>query len=517
MTEEEYINITDIAHRKKYAQFFTPEPIAEFMGEWVLDGLPDTARILEPAFGLGVFSRVMTKRHPGIRIVGYDVDERIIKYAKGNFNNVENGPILKKRNYITSSWRDKYDGIICNPPYMKFHDYDNGTFVSYVNERLHTNLNGFTNLYTLFLLKSISQLKAGGRLAYIIPSEFLNSDYGIEVKRVLLESGVLRHVVVVDFTRSAFDDAITTACILLCSRSVDSDIIRFSNVSKIDNLSFSLTDYTEYRRDKLRADVKWKQYYEGQKASCYRSLVPFSTFARVTRGIATGANDYFTFRQSKIRSFDLPEHCFRPCICHSIDVKSLIFSEDDFNALVQADKTVFLFDGKSVKGDDRIGSYIKYGELTGIDKKYLTSCRKPWFAIENRLPAPIWVSVFNRSGLRFVRNKAGVYNLTTFHCVYDTGVVDADILFGYLVTDMAKEIFMDNSRQYGNGLVKFEPNDLNNGYVADLRQLSLPERRFVRDTVRQLQDSDSPIEKYLSVLDRFFRERFSSDRNPEVT
>ena len=46
-------------------------------------------------------------------------------------------------------------------------------------------LSGFTNIYTLFILKSIWQLRKGGRTAYIVPSEFLNSDYGKDVKKYI--------------------------------------------------------------------------------------------------------------------------------------------------------------------------------------------------------------------------------------------------------------------------------------------------------------------------------------------
>ena len=67
-------------------------------------------------------------------------------------------------------------------------------------------------------------------MAYIIPSEFLNSDYGVEVKRTLIQSGVLKHVIIVDFTQCAFDDALTTACILLCKNDKNVDSIHFSNI-----------------------------------------------------------------------------------------------------------------------------------------------------------------------------------------------------------------------------------------------------------------------------------------------
>jgi len=90
-------------------------------------------------------------------------------------------------------------------------------------------------------------------------------------------------------------------------------------------------------------------------------------------------------------------------------------------------------------------------------------------------PSPIWVSVFNRTGLRFVRNEANISNLTTFHCIYPRkllfSTVSTDLLFAYLLTDTARQIFEDNSREYGNGLQKFEPNDLNQGKMLDLSVL----------------------------------------------
>lgn len=48
MTEREYIQRIPIEHRKKYAQFFTPEPISDFMATWVLDGKEGKVNVLEP-------------------------------------------------------------------------------------------------------------------------------------------------------------------------------------------------------------------------------------------------------------------------------------------------------------------------------------------------------------------------------------------------------------------------------------------------------------------------------------
>ena len=49
--------------------------------------------------------------------------------------------------------------------------------------------------------------------------------------------------------------------------------------------------------------------------------------------------------------------------------------------------------------------------------------------------------------------------------------LNIDLLFAYLLTNVAQQIFDDNRREYGDGLKKFEPNDLNNALMLDLSKL----------------------------------------------
>ena len=509
-TEKEYLTEVGVEHRKKFAQFFTPETIASFMAQWVVQEHRGNADILEPAFGLGVFSRALQQLNPEVAITGYDIDAKIYHYAKENFSSADIHLQLKNEDYLETSWDELYDGIICNPPYLKFHDYDNGKYVPIINKKLKIKLNGFTNIYTLFLLKSIAQLKEGGRLAYIIPSEFLNSDYGVEVKRALIASGVLRHVIIVDYTQCAFGDALTTACILFCQRDKNSESIRFSRIDDVKELHLAMTEFKTVNAAFLKPEVKWKQYYEEQQACKYHHLVPFSTFAKVSRGIATGANDYFTFNVEKKDKYNLDDNSFKPCISHSADVKSLVFTDADFSNLANGGKKVYLFDGCVDNSSVQVKNYLRLGEEAGVNTRFLTASRSPWYALEKRLPSPIWVSVFNREGLRFVRNEAHVFNLTTFHCVYNVSDIDTNILFAYLITDVAKEIFLDNSRQYGNGLIKFEPNDLNKGNVVDLRLLSEDEQMFILRVYEYLRLYGNVCNRCMKLLDDFFRAKYTN-------
>jgi adenine-specific DNA-methyltransferase len=135
-----------------------------------------------------------------------------------------------------NDWKNKYDGIVCNPPYFKFHDYDNKNILKEIEAKLNCKLNGFTNLYTLFLLKSIHQLNPNRRLAYIVPSEFLNSDYGKLVKTHLLKTKTLRHIIVVNFEENVFDNALTTVSIILCANDGITDKVKFREVKNINDL-----------------------------------------------------------------------------------------------------------------------------------------------------------------------------------------------------------------------------------------------------------------------------------------
>ena len=525
--EKDYSKSISLEHRKKFAQFFTPFPIADVMAKWIL-GNEQLKTILEPAFGLGIFSRAILNYKQEINIKGFEVDETIFDNAKQYFKDIENVNLLLQ-DYMYNDWKNKYDGIICNPPYFKFHDYDNKNILKEIETNLKCKLNGFTNLYTLFLLKSIHQLNKNGRCAYIIPFEFLNSDYGKLVKSYLIKSKTLRHIIVIDFEENVFDDALTTASIILCANDNLTERVQFSYIQSLHDLSqideiitkypiFSETEQT-YNFSELNPEIKWKTYYQKQNSIKFKNLVPFSTYAKVVRGIATGSNKYFTFNVSKAKEFNIDEQYLLPCICSAKDAKTSFFTTRDFEELKQSDKFIFLFNAQK-STDKNINSYIQKGEDEAVNKRVLTASRTPWYSLENRKPAPIWVSVFNRSGLRFVRNEANISNLTSYHCIYPKqsylfSEIDIDLLFAYLLTDTAKQIFEDNSRQYGNGLQKFEPNDLNKGMMLDLGLLDKQAANKILDLYKEYKNlilNNKNGEEIINKIDKILTDKYGEKR-----
>lgn len=518
--EKIYLEKVDLAHRKKFAQFFTPQAVADLMADWLL-GDNKIKTVLEPAFGLGIFSRTLLKKNPNLTITGFDIDETILSDAKTYFNTIDQVS-LSLKDYMFNDWGNKYDGIICNPPYLKFHDYNNKQILEEVEDKLKFKFNGFTNLYTLFLLKSIFQLNKDGRAAYIIPSEFLNADYGTLVKEYLLKTKTLKHLFIIDFKENVFDDVLTTASILLLANDDNNSEINITTIDSKSDLQ-SVEQYIEsYPNGKgeftlepkdLDPSIKWRKYYQLQNSINYKNLVPFTSFAKVVRGIATGANEYFAFKPSKAQKYAIPKENLLPCICKAKDVKTNFFTTEDFKKLIEDDELTYLFNGH-VSHSQKVYDYIAKGEAEKINEKYLTKSRNPWYAIENRPPAPIWVSVFNRNGIKFIRNEANVSNLTTFHCVYPAkenlfSKVNIDLLFAYLLTDVAKEIFNDNRREYGNGLKKFEPNDLNKSKILDLSVLSEMKVYEILKLYSKFKQTYNDI--FINDIDLILRDEFTNE------
>ncbi|NOX48904.1 MAG: hypothetical protein GXO89_18250, partial [Chlorobi bacterium] len=352
------------------------------------------------------------------------------------------------------------------------------------------------------------------------PSEFLNSDYGKLVKEYLIKTNTLRHLFVIDFKENVFDDALTTASILLLAKDNNDREINISTIksksdlTKIGNYINSyprLKGEFTYKPSYLDPNIKWRKYYQVQNSDKYKNLVPFSKYTKVVRGIATGANDYFTFRSSKAKKYSIQADNLLPCICRAKDVKSVFFTMNDFKQLEENDGLVYLFDAlKST--NDAVEKYIKKGIEEGVNEKYLTKSRKIWYSLENRPPAPIWVSVFNRNGLKFIRNEAEISNLTTFHCVYLKqsdlfSKVNPDLLFAYLLTDIAKKIFSDNRREYGNGLKKFEPNDLNKAKMLNLSLLSSEKINQILSLYKEYRKEQKQV--YIGQINEIFEMEYS--------
>jgi len=516
--EARYAAQVSLAHRRRWAQFFTPPAIADLMADWLARGEPRD--VLDPAVGAGVLVRKILARRPSVAVTAIDKDGVVLQAFQGQ----QLGRNVESLHADFLKWKSpaRFDAIIANPPYLRHHDFDYaGDIFAEIGSRCEIEFSRLTNLYGLFLIEICRRLRPGGRAAVITPGEWLNANFGQPLKRWLLERGLISWLVYFSHAELIFGDALTTASVLLLEKPPRAQqptekrpaILYAGKGAAIQAIADCVR---ENRTTDSRLTVhrlapeellrhKWNGLLESATAAP-STFVRLGELATTRRGIATGANRFFHVSQSEMERYGLAAGRAEPCIGRAATAPGLVYRADDHQNLVDRDKPAYLlrFDGRLSRQDRE---YLQIGEEQGLADRFLLSQRKPWYSQETCDPAPIWAAVFGRSRLRFIWNAAGIRHLTTFHGVYphDVSPLAARALAACLNSRVVQQQALRHVRVYAGGLKKFEPRDLLDLEVPDLRTADDDQRAQLAayldnlDQRRRLAEDDSRL---LADLDR---------------
>ncbi len=431
------------------------------MVRWVLGS--GNAAVHDPAFGLGAFHSAAANEDE-VAFTGSEVDQDILDYWRSSSPSSDMVNV-RHEDYLLA-WGRRFGNIVCNPPYMRFQIFLNRDVVSQEFERrLGIRLLGYMNTASAFLLKSLYELGESGRLAYVMPLEFLNTGYGTLVKKRLIEESHLAAVISLRCERDVFPDAITSVGIILYDSAAEFSHVRFYTVESIGTLDslFESEPAVEIPYAKLIPENKWLPHFNNDSAAVnINKTVPLERYGHFSRGIATGANEFFALRPSEASNIGLTDTEVAPIIAKSAQVRTPFFTNNDYDELVERDEPVLLFSANGALSP-AARAYVLTGETKGFDQRFLTKSRYPWHKTEKRAPSPLLLGVFSRGGYKIIRNTSRASNLTCYHGfqpnLYGLGYVDH--LFLYLCSATGREIVSLSARRYGDGLDKFEPNDLN--------------------------------------------------------
>lgn len=506
---------------KQLGQVATPEPIAMLMAKWVMSAKPHT--VLDPAAGLGGLLAACRQFNQRVELVGAERDTETLQRAK---TSAPRGTKLILADYLKSD-AGLFDGIIANPPYVKAQrlNYSEKDWL-YFEERLGTPLDRLTNLYALFLLKIWEDLAPRGRAAVILPAEFLNANFGEEIKERLLR--VIRPVGIAIFAPSlnVFADALTTSAIVL----LDKGRARKSPIWA--RLAESVGEAEAFVEGLLAGRIsdagnglinlaalnpkdKWLNLL--LNGATERVPVQFANrvgdYFKSRRGIATGANEFFCLSRAEMREHHLTEEHVDPCITKATDAEGLVFTREKFDSLVARDRRCFLLNPS--RNGQNLTRYLEVGEQQGIPKRHLPSHRPVWYLPENRAVADIWVAVFSRESVKFILNTSGAKNLTCFHGLYAKPGNEslAPLLTLFLNSSLGRESFSQVNRFYGDGLNKLEPKDVEDMPCPEMPKLS---RAEANELTRKLAEMEKlTLDGRTAVIDELAKRYFDTNSQPE--
>lgn len=502
-----YEDIIPGEERRRLGEFYTPRDVAEFMTKWAVQSSKDT--ILDPACGSGTFlveslyRLVELESSPEeaiMNLVGIDINPLAVLMSTVNLMakvpasepNVDMADFLRK---VLLEKGQRFQAIVCNPPYSRHHELSQN-YKELVGRTIDVEcghkISRLSSVYVHFFIHATTFLDEGGRMAFITSSEFLDVHYGVKLKRFLTEDLTLRAIILYPQDALIFP-ALTTACItLLEKKKPDANhvtmFVRLTELpqygelmKRIESRSTSEVPWgTIYLipQSHLNPEDKWS--HVGSETNKIRGLVPLRSIARVHRGIATGANDFFTLSTEEIKSYRIERDFLKPVITNARAIPHYDFTKKDFQELEKDGRKVWLLSCDKPKDElDKHQGMLKYlalGEKRGFHRRYLTRTRDIWYSQERKRVAPIVFTYMSRDNPRFVLNKTQALTLNALHTIHPASVIADNrtklkALLCYLNSKVCRDLLTKTGRTYGGGLVKAEPREVENLPVIDIREL----------------------------------------------
>jgi adenine-specific DNA-methyltransferase len=483
--------------RNVLGQFATPIDLAMDILEYAKKIITNRSNIkfLDPAFGTGAFYSalisVFNKNELNVA-TGFEIDQHYGQPAKklwaDGLLNLKITDFTKE--VVPIKDEDKYNLIICNPPYIRHHHIKHSKewLQKEALRSANIKLSGLSGFYCYYMALCQSWMQTDGIAGWLIPSEFMDVNYGQAIKEYLLNEVTLVQIHRFDPKDLQFDDAL-----------VSSTIVWFKNSkpNKNDKVKFSYGGtlgkpliQKDISKLILSNEKKWSRFPLANERVEHNTPL-LSDFFTVKRGIASGDNDYFILSVEEIMKRNLPLSQFRPILPSPRFLKEDVIksNEDDFPIL---DKQLFVLDCKLKFSEIKFSypdlhEYLQLGIKNGVPDRYLCKNRKLWYAQENRLESNFYCTYIGRTNadgknpFRFILNHSKSIVTNSYLILYPKPLLQSKIktnpkLLNQLIEALNKittSAMIEEGRVYGGGMYKLEPSELSKVPAKELSDILL--------------------------------------------
>jgi hypothetical protein len=461
-------------NRRERGAYFTPHAVAEALATWAIKSRSEI--VVDPAAGKGDLlaaaeQRLRSlgrKRRPSIW--GVELHSGTFQRLVAGFRgwSIDTANALEGNFFSHLADLPKCDVVLMNPPYVRHHDIPVATRATMVKalDGASGSVDGRASAWAYFLAVSPNLLKVGGRLAAVLPTDLLASDYG---------SPLLAHL----------QNLFSTVNLIYC----DGDV--FPGLSQQTIL---LLADGRHREDGRKAEMKLRRVlYPVQGESGFsiaskrngktftagetlpRILAPKSALAvearlmkrsdlkrigdvaKVELGYVTGDNGFFHLSTADAKRFGLSDTHLTKALTRERDLLGVRFTASDWKRRMKKGARDWLL--TPTNGQSRaVRNLLKRKAAKEARSAYKCAIRTPWWRVPLADP-PRALMVYMGGRARIVSNtaRAQISN-SFFRLTRIKGLSPNDLAVASLTSVFRLSTGL-NSRLLGGGLLKLEPSD----------------------------------------------------------
>lgn len=470
-----------ITTKKRHGVFYTPDPASRLLAKWAIRSANDL--VLEPSFGGCGFLQAakdrltaLTVTTPEQQLYGCDIDPHAFEVLTSLLEGVPDPEHFREQDFLTMTSAslplEGVETVIGNPPYVSWHNMLPAQRRAAKAIDPRGVLSGNASLWSYFVLHSLSFLRIGGRMAWILPGSFLYADYSPALRRILEQKFARSIAILLEQRLFRSEGTEESSVILLCEgfRSEIRENLHLTSVQSLVDLAtvidgWSLGQQTgalwEQQASRILAPQQALELYA--KLELHPQKKRLGDLAKIKIGSVTGDNKFFVLNQAKVQQLGLPSEVLQPIVARFVHCKGLrVTSTDLTDIAAQGQRCLLLTTSQENAQNKAVHSYLQTYNKEHIPLNRTFSKRRLWYQIEDKLVPDAFFSCVRSQGPVLIINEAQTTCTNTIYRVWFQQDLPVAVHLQVAVSLQSTFSLFSaeiEGRTFGTGSLKLEPSE----------------------------------------------------------